>query len=125
VEPVVADVAHLNAAADLTSGGQVHTETWRISVRPSPVVRGVPVRVVLEGIALGGAPTDLETKVYDVQGRLVAELTRFTHEPAHGSAFVTWDGRGTDGKLVAAGVYFVRIASPRSRYEEERKIVLR
>jgi mono/diheme cytochrome c family protein len=125
VEPVVADAARLNAAGDLTSGGQVTTESWRISVRPSPVVRGVPVRVVLEGIALGGAPTDLETKVYDVQGRLVAELNRFTHEPAHGSAFVTWDGRGDDGKLVAAGVYFVRIASPRSRYEEERKIVLR
>ena len=125
VEPVVANAERLNAAADLTSGGAIHTESWRISVRPSPVVRGVPVQVVLEGIASGGAPADLETKVYDVQGRLVAELSRYTLEPTRAAAFATWDGRGTDGRLVAAGVYFVRIASAKSRYQEERKIVLR
>ena len=125
VEPVVADAVRLNAAGDLTSGSAVQTGSWRISVRPSPVVRGVPVRVVLEGIASGGAPQDLETRVFDVQGRLVAELGRFRHEPAFATAVATWDGRDTRGNMAAAGVYFVRIESQAARYQEERKIVLR
>jgi hypothetical protein len=122
---VVAHAVQLNAAGELASGGAVETGSWRLSVRPSPVVRGVPVRVVLEGIASRGAPQDLETKVFDVQGRLVADLGRFRHEPTLATAFATWDGRDTQGNMAAAGVYFVRISSPTSRYQEERKLVLR
>ena len=125
VEPVVSHAVLLNAAGDLTSGGAVQTESWRISVRPSPVVRGVPVRVVLEGIASGGAPQDLETKVFDVQGRLVADLGRLRHEPSRATAVATWDGRDMQGNVAAAGVYFVKITSQQSRYQEERKLVLR
>jgi hypothetical protein len=53
-------------------------------------------------------PTALSLRIYDVAGRLVRELTRNPAHPA-GRHGVVWDGRNTSGRVVAPGVYFVRL----------------
>ena len=46
--------------------------------------------------------------VYDVHGRLVKELTDFQEFDA-GTYSINWDGKDSDGKKVASGVYFTRM----------------
>lgn len=41
--------------------------------------------------------------IFDVRGRLVRTLL-----PSHGTSAIVWDGRGSSGARVAAGVYFAR-----------------
>jgi flagellar hook assembly protein FlgD len=45
--------------------------------------------------------------VYDVSGRLVRELVRASFE--QGVYQRAWDGRGSSGRAVGAGVYFVQL----------------
>jgi hypothetical protein len=45
--------------------------------------------------------------VYDVRGRLVADLADGRSRMR--ARAITWDGRGTSGQRVSAGVYFVRL----------------
>ncbi|NNE44608.1 MAG: T9SS type A sorting domain-containing protein, partial [Gemmatimonadetes bacterium] len=52
------------------------------------------------------AGVPLRVSVYDLSGRRIRDL-----EPSGGdgtAATVTWDGRDTDGRRVASGMYFVR-----------------
>ena len=125
VEPVVAHAEALNGATGLTTGGSVHTGGWRIVVRPTPALRGVPIRVSLEGIAAGGAPPDLATLITDAGGQVIASLDGWRFEPTRAVATSVWNGRSVDGKPVAAGVYYVRVSAPSVKYEEDRELVLR
>ena len=52
----------------------------------------------------------VDLSVFDAAGRRVATLMQ--GEVPMGSRSVTWDGRGTDGLPVAAGVYFARLNTP-------------
>ncbi|MCP4573968.1 MAG: hypothetical protein GY838_16535 [bacterium] len=47
--------------------------------------------------------------VHDLAGRVVATL--LDESRSHGRHVVTWEGRGDDGPLAAAGVYFARVIS--------------
>jgi hypothetical protein len=47
--------------------------------------------------------------IYDVTGRLMANLAGGMREP--GRHVITWDGRGANGRRVPAGVYWVRIGA--------------
>ncbi|MCK4547917.1 MAG: T9SS type A sorting domain-containing protein [Candidatus Eisenbacteria sp.] len=49
----------------------------------------------------------VEIVIYDVSGRLVRDLVRSTR--SMGSHVATWDGRDETGRVVASGVYFVRM----------------
>ncbi|MFI5371457.1 MAG: FlgD immunoglobulin-like domain containing protein, partial [Candidatus Eisenbacteria bacterium] len=48
-----------------------------------------------------------QVTLYDVAGRRLQTLR--TDQPFRGRAEMTWDGRDTDGHLVASGVYFARL----------------
>jgi hypothetical protein len=50
-------------------------------------------------------PARLRVRVHDVRGRVVRTLLDGPHT---GVVTVSWDGRGTDGRPVASGVYFLR-----------------
>jgi uncharacterized membrane protein len=52
----------------------------------------------------------VDLSVFDTAGRRVATLMR--GEVPVGTRSVTWDGRGADGRPVAAGVYFARLNTP-------------
>lgn len=58
--------------------------------------------------------------VYDLQGRRIATLAQ--GEQAAGRHSLSWDGRDSSGRQVAAGVYFVRLES--SAVTETRKVTL-
>jgi hypothetical protein len=109
----------------LSSGGPVDTERWLVEVRPTPAVRGVPIRVSLRGIAAGGAPSDLTTQVVDAGGHVVVSLSEWTFEPTRAVATSVWNGRSASGAPVIPGEYSVRITSASARYQEDRKLVLR
>jgi Peptidase family C25/FG-GAP-like repeat len=46
--------------------------------------------------------------IYDVTGRLVRELLEAPVHPGHHA--LSWDGRGSNREVLAAGVYFLRVA---------------
>ena len=49
-------------------------------------------------------------RIYDVSGRLIRTLV---DEPqTAGEKTVTWNGRDTQGRSVASGVYFYRLQAP-------------
>jgi hypothetical protein len=83
---------------------------------PNPFRAGRPTTMVL---ALGSEER-VTARVFDVTGRRVAVLLDEVL-PA-GSHRLQWDGRGDDGRPQSAGVYFLRLESPRS--ERTRKLVL-
>ena len=60
-------------------------------------------------------------KVYDTAGRLVATLVD-DEVRAAGPNVVEWNGRDTNGRVAASGVYFYRLES--DKYTASRKMVL-
>ncbi len=72
-----------------------------LTVSPNPLRSGAPVRVDWSE-ATG---TVLSARVFDPAGRRVRSLI----VARNGPATATWDGRDTSGRLVASGVYFVRV----------------
>jgi hypothetical protein len=70
--------------------------------RPNPFLEGTRIAFNLPG---AGRST---VRVYDVAGRLVRNVDDSVREA--GSQEVTWDGRNESGRLVASGVYFVRLS---------------
>lgn len=54
------------------------------------------------------AAVTVSLAIYDVRGRFVRTLVR-SERLAAGSHRTEWDGRGQDGRPVAAGVYFARL----------------
>jgi len=68
---------------------------------PNPTNGPVSVSYLL------GREGEVRVSVFDVAGRLVAEPPAGRQGP--GPQRATWNGRTGDGKLVASGVYFVRV----------------
>jgi hypothetical protein len=60
-------------------------------------------------------------RIYDTAGRLVATLVD-DEVRAAGPHVVEWNGRDTDGRMAASGVYFYRLDS--GKYTASRKMVL-
>jgi hypothetical protein len=58
-----------------------------------------------------GARGPVSLRIYDVSGRLVAELYHGTMEV--GPHSVNWNGRTSSGAGIARGVYFARLQTPR------------
>ena len=83
---------------------------------PNPFRPGHATTMIL---ALG-AEERVTAQVFDVAGRRVATILDAVL-PA-GTHRVQWEGRGDDGQLRSAGVYFVKLQSARS--ERTRKLVL-
>jgi len=72
--------------------------------------RGGDLRVsfaTLGGLGGGAGPADVT--LYDVIGRRVRTVSRGSYEA--GFQETVWDGRDDGGRLVSAGVYFLRVAT--------------
>ncbi len=82
---------------------------------PNPAPGWTRVRF---GLPAGGTPA--RVAVYDVAGRELAVLVDGTLDG--GTYTVRWDGRDRDGRVVAEGVYVVRLTTPSGG--EVRKLVL-
>lgn len=78
-----------------------------------------PVRTITSvvfGLPEGGGVVDM--KIYDIQGRLVRNLT--TPRLSGGFHQITWDGADSGGRQVAPGAYFYRLSS--GSWTETRKL---
>ncbi len=53
------------------------------------------------------SPSNVSLRIYDVTGRLVKTLVK--EDLKAGSYTIRWDGKGSNGKKVASGVYFYRL----------------
>jgi hypothetical protein len=59
---------------------------------------------------VGGTVTSpVRLEIFDVSGRRVATILEKTLAP--GSYAVRWSGRGESGRLLASGVYFMRLSA--------------
>jgi plastocyanin len=92
-----------SATTDAPHPGVIRKPTFTRAPAPNPTRGGVSF-----GVAVPRATHVLLT-VHDVSGRTVATL-RDDALPA-GEHFVSWDGRARDGRLAAAGRYFIRLAA--------------
>ena len=70
-------------------------------VAPNPAVDLRTFSFALE------SASDVRIGVFDISGRLVAQVARATLQP--GSHVVRWDGRKSDGTPLPGGVYFARL----------------
>jgi len=53
-------------------------------------------------------PGQVQIGIYDLRGHLVMDLVAESLAPGRHQA--VWDGRDRNGRMSAAGVYFVRVA---------------
>ena len=100
--------------AAVTIGGPPRLELS--AVRPNPFAREARIDLDVTGRA------DVELGIYDLSGRLVAELFHGRLEP--GVRTFTWDGTRQDGTRAADGVYFYR-AKGAGRIVTRRLVLLR
>jgi hypothetical protein len=66
------------------------------------------------------APTHVSLRIYDAAGRLVRALVN--EERRAGRYEDSWDGRDSNGRSVASGIYFYRLAA--GGFEQTRKMAL-
>ncbi|MBN2227474.1 MAG: T9SS type A sorting domain-containing protein [candidate division Zixibacteria bacterium] len=81
---------------------------------PNPFNPTTIIRIALPN------PSHVSLEIYNILGRKVATLI---NQPLQaGYHTVTWDGRTTDGKSAASGVYFYRVTG--DRHIEQKKMLL-
>ena len=94
--------------ADVAPGGAGGAFGLR-SVRPNPFRSNAEIEFSL------GRAGAVDVVVYDILGRQVRSLAR-AQRMDPGPHVVRWDGRGTDGNRIGAGVYFVRVRTEAGSY---------
>jgi hypothetical protein len=103
MEWLVPDGGLVPTGVPAASGADVAAYDLRVASLPNPHTRGA--KLVLTSGPRGCSP---EIAVYAVDGRLIRELTGPTFQ-GDGAVSVTWDGRDSDGRRVASGIYFVKV----------------
>jgi hypothetical protein len=86
------------------------------SSQPNPTAGPASIAFTLPG------RSRVQLAIYDVTGRLVAELADGTL--AGGSYSIPWDGKDDAGRMVASGTYFYQITVD-GREESKRIVVIR
>jgi len=87
-----------------------------MGVYPNPAAPGTAH--VLYRLPAGTVSID----IYDIAGRLVRRLDSGPF--AGGLRSLKWDGRGSDGKVMPAGIYFVRLQSSAHKSATKRLILV-
>ena len=81
---------------------------------------GLVLRIPYRVLSIDGGKS-IELSVHDPGGRLVRRI-RGTTPPGGGFGSMTWDGRDERGRVLADGVYFVKLAGP--GIDDARQIIL-
>ncbi len=89
-----------------------HTSLSR--VYPNPFSQHIDIRYQVS------KPCEISLFVYDAAGRLIKSLAQGQHEPGYYAA--TWNGCDSAGRVVSAGIYFIRLES--ADYRTVKKVIL-
>ena len=92
-----------NVAYVPDNGGQEWDVEGALLIRPNPTLTGAEMVFKLV------EASDVSLVVYDVSGRLVADLARGLR--AAGEHSVRWDGRNSEGTRVAPGAYYAVLST--------------
>ncbi len=90
-----------------------------LRLAPNPVPAGSQARISWNLPRAEDVSEPSELRIYDAAGRLARALTA-----APGTQSLVWDGCDTNGRLVEAGIYLIRLSSARS-VGEGRMILVR
>lgn len=96
-------VLHVDAKDPVVStvdSGSESSATFLAEAAPNPFRDETKIQLHL------GRIEPLEVRIFDVRGRVVRHLARRA-EATPGDYLLAWDGRADQGRLCAAGVYFV------------------
>ena len=90
-------------------------DSWQIlSAYPNPF--NSSLRISYYALKTG----EVKLRVYDILGRRVSEVRHVVSAPGYWS--MGWDGRDSDGKEIASGIYFLRLET--NTMSEIKKVVL-
>lgn len=129
---ILADLTYVNVHTTTSPGGEIRGQILNITGATDvsfpgtgesvPVLRVFPNPARTSCALFYRAPAGmrLAIDVIDVQGRVVRHLL----SDAGGEGSLTWDTRDDEGRLVATGVYFARIAAD-GQSQVGRLVVLR
>lgn len=102
----VSTIVHYEYDEFVSTGSELQNSTLApMKVYPNPTTGHLSVEYALE------ADASVNLEVRDLQGRTVRKMELGT-QPA-GTHTAQWDGRGAEGRAVAAGTYLCRIITPR------------
>jgi len=104
---------------ELADGSLVSFGPYAVTISPALAAR-IRARVVpnpgrgraaVELYAGGaGEPIEVDARLFDLQGRVVATFHR--GPLARGLTSIGWNGRGDDGRALPSGIYLLRLESP-------------
>lgn len=80
------------------------TTTALLQVYPNPFMHTLDIRLQIPDIS-----QKIALKVFDISGRLVADLSQQVSGTNYQSSVISWDGTDDLNRRVPAGVYFVRL----------------
>jgi len=104
---MIAGIASTGAVTEYASTQVAADPTLRFALLP---IRPNPFRADATITFHNAKPGPMHVTVFDLSGRRVADLLNDTLPP--GAHTVTWNGRDTSGRSVAAGTYFCRVTGP-------------
>jgi flagellar hook assembly protein FlgD len=81
-----------------------------VRIVPNPSNARTNIELALPGSTRRDAPLEVDARVIDLQGRTVRVL--YSGALMRGVTSLAWDGRGSSGQAVGAGIYFVRLSTP-------------
>jgi flagellar hook capping protein FlgD len=98
-------------------GGPAAKETKLMGVAPNPAHGPASIRFSLQEAG------DVSFRVLDMAGRVVGSIPSQRWQP--GTWAVPWDARGSDGRSVSAGVYFVQMELNGRKLGQQRLALVR
>ena len=105
LSPGIIDSVEVPAGLDVAPPGAPLEDALLINA-PNPCLGTATIRCDLAG------PSRVVLRIYDITGRLVRTIDHGWCQA--GSHALKWDGKDMEGRRVAAGVYFISVATDRT-----------
>jgi hypothetical protein len=96
-------------------------EYFMFEIYPNPFKQMTNIRIQIPANSLQMTDNGLQIKIFDVSGRLVKTVSRFTLNALR-PTLISWDGTDACGRVVAQGVYFIQLEA--GELKKTKKVIL-